>query len=165
MNTGIVRKIDNLGRIVLPKELRKTMCINPGDDFNIIINSEEIILRKHFQLKNIEDKIIEIINCFESVLKYKFFFIINNKIINLNHKRINSFLENKILERKVYIGDKNINRISDDLEEYGQLVLFPIVNNSDLLGSIIILSNDNINNIINVSKVIKNIIINILIKE
>ena len=37
--TGIIRKIDELGRIVLPKELRKYLNINPGDDFQIAIES------------------------------------------------------------------------------------------------------------------------------
>ena len=34
--TGIIRKIDDLGRIVLPKELRRHLNINTGDDFQII---------------------------------------------------------------------------------------------------------------------------------
>ena len=44
--TGIIRKIDELGRIVLPKELRKYLNINPGDDFQITIENEKIILEK-----------------------------------------------------------------------------------------------------------------------
>ena len=47
-NSGIIRKIDNLGRIVLPKELRYALNINSGDDFEIYINGEEIILKKYF---------------------------------------------------------------------------------------------------------------------
>lgn len=39
--TGIIRKIDELGRIVLPKELRKYLNINPGDDFQITIENEK----------------------------------------------------------------------------------------------------------------------------
>ena len=40
--TGIVRKIDELGRIVLPKELRKSLNINSGDDFQITVNDKTI---------------------------------------------------------------------------------------------------------------------------
>ena len=43
-STGIVRKIDELGRIVLPKELRKSLNINSGDDFQISIDENKIIL-------------------------------------------------------------------------------------------------------------------------
>ena len=63
-NIGIIRKIDELGRIVLPKELRKTLSINSGDDFQITIDNEKIILEKYSRLENYEDKILEIINCF-----------------------------------------------------------------------------------------------------
>ena len=48
--TGIIRKIDELGRIVLPKELRKYININPGDDFQIKIENEKIILEKKKRL-------------------------------------------------------------------------------------------------------------------
>ena len=45
-STGIVRKIDNLGRIVLPKELKKTLNINIGDPIDILIDGNNIILNK-----------------------------------------------------------------------------------------------------------------------
>jgi len=45
--TGIVRRIDELGRIVIPKELRRTMGINEDDPMEIFIDGEQIILRKY----------------------------------------------------------------------------------------------------------------------
>ena len=46
--TGIVRKLDDLGRIVLPKELRTTMSLAEGDGLEIFVDSEgEIILKKY----------------------------------------------------------------------------------------------------------------------
>lgn len=45
--TGIVRRIDPLGRIVLPKELRRTLEINTNDPLEIFVNEEQIILRKY----------------------------------------------------------------------------------------------------------------------
>ena len=56
--TGIIRKIDELGRIVLPKELRKYLNINPGDDFQITIENEKIILEKYSRLQNEELELI-----------------------------------------------------------------------------------------------------------
>lgn len=44
--TGIVRKVDELGRIVLPKELRQTMGIRTGDPMEIYTDANNIILRK-----------------------------------------------------------------------------------------------------------------------
>lgn len=45
--TGIVRKIDELGRIVLPKELRRTMEINIKDPMEIYTDNEYIIVKKY----------------------------------------------------------------------------------------------------------------------
>ncbi|MFW6311112.1 MAG: AbrB/MazE/SpoVT family DNA-binding domain-containing protein [Nanoarchaeota archaeon] len=45
--TGIVRKIDDLGRIVLPKELRKTMRINKKDPMEIYVDEDSVILKKY----------------------------------------------------------------------------------------------------------------------
>jgi len=46
-STGIVRKIDKLGRLVLAKELRKTLDINEGDALEIYTEGEFIILKKY----------------------------------------------------------------------------------------------------------------------
>lgn len=45
--TGIVRKLDNLGRIVVPKELRNVLGIEPGDPVEIFTDGGDIILRKY----------------------------------------------------------------------------------------------------------------------
>ncbi|MBQ7975060.1 MAG: AbrB/MazE/SpoVT family DNA-binding domain-containing protein [Clostridia bacterium] len=45
--TGIIRKVDELGRIVIPKELRKSMDIREGDPIEIFIDGENIILKKY----------------------------------------------------------------------------------------------------------------------
>jgi transcriptional pleiotropic regulator of transition state genes len=46
-STGIVRKIDDLGRMVIPIELRKTMSINKKDPMEIFVDGEMVILRKY----------------------------------------------------------------------------------------------------------------------
>ena len=43
-STGIVRKVDELGRIVIPMELRRTLEINEKDPVEIFVDGEEIIL-------------------------------------------------------------------------------------------------------------------------
>ena len=45
--TGIVRKVDNLGRIVLPIELRRSLGIDVKDDLEIFVENEEIYLTKY----------------------------------------------------------------------------------------------------------------------
>ena len=46
-STGIVRKIDELGRIVLPIEIRNTMNINSKDAIEIFVDEDKIILKKY----------------------------------------------------------------------------------------------------------------------
>jgi AbrB family transcriptional regulator, transcriptional pleiotropic regulator of transition state genes len=45
-STGVVRKIDELGRIVLPSELRRVFGIREGDELEISVNGEQVILQK-----------------------------------------------------------------------------------------------------------------------
>lgn len=45
--TGVVRHIDNLGRVVIPKELRNTRSIKNGDPIEIFVDGDCIVLRKY----------------------------------------------------------------------------------------------------------------------
>ncbi len=165
-NIGIIRKIDDLGRIVLPKELRTTLNINPGDDFQITIDNEKIILEKYSKLENFEEIIIKIINCFSIFSDYNIFFTINNKLINKENEEVSNVISNIILNRRLYIIDRiDKNILSNTTIINGKLVIMPVVYNSDLLGSIIIISKDDINNMINISKIIDNIIKKLLLTK
>ncbi|MCL2611267.1 MAG: AbrB/MazE/SpoVT family DNA-binding domain-containing protein [Defluviitaleaceae bacterium] len=46
-STGIVRKVDELGRIVLPIELRRTLGIEERDSLEIFVDNEKVILKKY----------------------------------------------------------------------------------------------------------------------
>jgi len=45
-STGVVRKIDELGRIVLPSEIRRVFAIREGDELDISVDGERVILQK-----------------------------------------------------------------------------------------------------------------------
>lgn len=45
--TGIVRRLDNLGRVVLPMELRRTLGINEGDPMEVFVDGDRIVLKKY----------------------------------------------------------------------------------------------------------------------
>jgi len=160
-STGIIRKIDDLGRIVLPKELRRHLNINPGDDFQIILDNNKIILERYSYLKNHEKDILKIIESFINVTNYSINLVINNEIVNKNNIKILDEIINIIKERKIYIKEEIQNyKIANEFAEEGRLIIFPIVINSDLLGSIIIISKENINNLLNTAKIINNLIKN-----
>lgn len=46
-STGIVRKVDDLGRVVIPMELRRTLGINEKDALEIYVNDEQIVFKKY----------------------------------------------------------------------------------------------------------------------
>lgn len=162
ITSGIIRKIDELGRIVLPKEIRKTLNINPGDDFQITIQEDKIILQRFQRLKNIESEILKIIDPFILINNYKIYLVIGNQEI-ISNRRIIDNLEEIIQERKIYI-QENIGKIQlfENQIDEGRLVILPLVKDSDLLGSIIIVSNDKTNEMVKTSKIIEILIKNIL---
>lgn len=45
--TGMVRKVDELGRVVIPKELRKVMDVNEKDPLEVFVDGDSIVLRKY----------------------------------------------------------------------------------------------------------------------
>ena len=62
--TGIVRRIDDLGRVVIPKEIRRTLRIREGDPLEIFTDREgEIILKKYSP----QCKIIWTFDCFKDL--------------------------------------------------------------------------------------------------
>lgn len=46
-DSGIVRNLDNLGRVVIPKEMRKLLAINVGDPVEIIKDKNTVVLKKY----------------------------------------------------------------------------------------------------------------------
>jgi transcriptional pleiotropic regulator of transition state genes len=44
--TGIIKKIDDLGRIVIPKDIRKTLGVNNGDALQFFVEGDTVVLRK-----------------------------------------------------------------------------------------------------------------------
>lgn len=46
-STGVVRKIDELGRVVIPAEVRRTLGIENGDSLEIYTNGEQVVFKKY----------------------------------------------------------------------------------------------------------------------
>jgi len=66
-NTGIIRYIDGLGRIVIPMEIRKAFNIKNNDPVQIFVNGEDIILRKYDITTNVMDKFKELVRYCEGI--------------------------------------------------------------------------------------------------
>ena len=60
MNSGMVRRIDELGRIVIPKEIRRSLKLNMGDSVEIYVEDTKISLKKHSSLLGLEEELFNI---------------------------------------------------------------------------------------------------------
>lgn len=121
IKTGMTRRIDELGRIVLPKEIRNSLKIKPGDLLSIYINENETIYLKKYSIINKNDQIIESLLSFISKkLKINIFITDLNKIVFSNEKSI--------------IG-KNVDK------EYKNYIIHDIISNGDTIGNVYIEKN------------------------
>ena len=66
--TGIVRRIDDLGRVVIPKEIRRTMKIREGDPLIISTTENGVLFEKYDVNADITDSLKTVIDNFESDL-------------------------------------------------------------------------------------------------
>ena len=155
--TGIIRRIDELGRIVIPKEIRKNLRIKNGDNLEILVDGENIILKKYSHIDNLESIASMYAESFYQVLKYNVIITDTDKIVavggNLKKKYVNNGISEEIermMERRdnfVERKKKNI-EISPGMSEFGYYTVATIINNGDSIGSVIILSLDTPGNIV-----------------
>ena len=132
-STGIVRKIDELGRIVIPKEIRNVLGIHSNDDLEIFIDDMKIVLTKYEKSDNILNYSNNVVKIIDEKLNIKVFVTNKEKIItagNFKNKELDTNLLELIEDRKRYesINKETINKIS------GYFVIYPIIVESDILG-------------------------------
>ncbi len=150
--TGIFRRIDELGRIVIPKEIRKNLKIREGDNIEIYIsNQDEIILRKYSSLKNIKDFAQRFTDSIYSLLKNNIIVTDKDHIIAISGNLKKNYLDKEISEEIIsYIirrnnilekHKKNISIIKDESIE-STYIIEPIIVDGDIVGLFIILSDD-----------------------
>ena len=149
--TGIIRRIDELGRIVIPKEIRKNLRIKNGDNLEILVDGENITLKKYSQIENLEHMACMYAESFYQVLKYNVIITDTDKVVavggNLKKKYMNNEISEEI-ERMIERRDNFVERkkknieISPGLSEFCYYTIATIINNGDSIGSVIILSMD-----------------------
>lgn len=145
---GITRRIDELGRIVIPKEIRKNMKIRNNDELLINIDNNEIILSKHEKVN--KDEIIELlINSFSKELNVNILVTSKDMVIMSTKNKYNDMvlsnsLVSKIEKREIVESLKleKINLFNDFLEV--SYIIMPFSLYGDVLGSVIIFSKKDI---------------------
>lgn len=153
--TGIVRRIDDLGRVVIPKEIRRTLRIREGDPLEIFTDREgEIILKKYSPIGELStfarqyaESLSQTMGCLVCVCDM-------DQVIaaagggrkELQDKFISKQLERALEERGAVLaaaGDKKyIQIVKDQEEEYSYEAISPIISEGDVIGGVILLSKE-----------------------
>ena len=151
MNTGMVRKIDELGRLVIPKEIRKNMRIKNGDSLEIFVDDDSVILKKYSPIESVEDAALKYVETFNQVIKHNIVVTDRDKVIAVSGplkkkysgKEISDFTIRSIERRDSFVErQKKSFSFVKDIEEFGYYSFSSVVNNGDAIGSVIIISNE-----------------------
>ncbi len=160
--TGIVRKIDDLGRVVIPKEIRKNLKIREGDPLEIYIEKTgEIILRKYAPMGDL----LEVIEQYAESLSDTSDFVVcitdAETVIAVAGTRRSDYLEKDISEHVITVmqdraiwsnKDERVMPLvmNENPSKYHAQIIVPIISDADAIGSVILFSTDYKKNITNV---------------
>lgn len=150
--TGIVRRIDDLGRVVIPKEIRRTLKIREGDPLEIYTNSSgEVIFKKYSPIGELGDFAAGYAETLSKTAGRPVCITDKDNIVavygvpkkELAEKRVSRELEQIISDRINFIyqpGDGTKPEIADGIEKYRAGVIMPIISEGDSIGSVVLLS-------------------------
>jgi len=150
--TGIVRRIDDLGRVVIPKEIRRTMRIREGDPLEIYTEKDgEVIFKKYSPIGELGDFAANYAETLAKASGHGACITDRDNVIavsglpkkELIEKRISSELENMMNERITLTGDSNHTvSVMDGNDKYNAPIVFPIVSEGDTIGSVLFIMKD-----------------------
>ena len=152
--TGIVRRVDDLGRIVIPKEIRRTLRIREGDPLEIYTEKDGgVIFRKYSPMGDLQEFAAQMCESIGSATGHIAAVADRDTIIALNgapkrdlmDKPNSPELEKLMEQRKNYLfkeGDAPI-RASESSDKYHLGVAAPILSQGDLMGCVLLLLQEN----------------------
>ncbi|WP_352418147.1 stage V sporulation protein T [Proteiniborus sp.] len=154
--TGIVRRIDDLGRVVIPKEIRRTLRIREGDPLEIFTDREgEVILKKYSPIGELNEFATEYAESLYESIGHTSVICDRDTIVAISggskkeylDKRVSPELEKIMESREVYVAtgtSKPIRLASDELnpEKYQSQIIAPIVTQGDPIGAVVLTSKE-----------------------
>lgn len=155
--TGIVRRIDDLGRVVIPKEIRRTLRIREGDPLEIFTDREgEIILKKYSPIGELTEFAGEYVESLFETTRHIAIITDRDGVIAVSgsskkdyaEKRLSPELEKIIESREVYatntVNAKPIRITANEFnpDNYTSQVIAPILAHGDPIGAVMLLSKD-----------------------
>lgn len=148
MESGIVRRVDELGRIVIPKEIRKAYRLYEGSSLSINIQKTgEIVLSKFSKINSLYEFASVLCDCLYKILEVNVLICDNEKIVSsnkksLNNKELNDNVTKNFLNRKNYILQKGVSMMislyAGDNNIYTSQSMVPIIADGDVVGGIIL---------------------------
>ena len=148
--TGIVRRIDDLGRIVVPKEIRRTLRIREGDALEIFTDREgEIILKKYSPLGEMGNFADQYAESLAQTLGYLVCITDTDQVIaaagpgkkEFQEQLITRQLAEVIARREQFLASFTV-IVSGQNAELKWQVVSPIICAGDAIGSVVILAKD-----------------------
>lgn len=150
-STGVVRRIDELGRIVVPKEMRRVLRIREGDSLEISTDSDAIVLKKYSLVESINSFIVQYVDAIHASSKKEIIVTDMEKVVaassgfkkNVIGKKIDIRLDDKIQKRTTQIYERGNNiEICDGLVISTAVVVKPITVYGDLIGCVCVLGDN-----------------------
>ena len=150
--TGIVRRIDDLGRVVIPKEIRRTMRIREGDPLEIFTASDgEVIFKKYSPIGEVSNTAKQYAEVLGRSTDLPVLIFDRDHVIScagipkkeVLERRVSPELEDIMETRSSYIAKNNQHKliVAEGIERNAS-VAFPIIGSGDVLGAVVLLSSE-----------------------
>ena len=155
--TGIVRRIDDLGRVVIPKEIRRTLKIREGDPLEIFVDRDgEVILKKYSPIGELGDFAQEYADSLHEAMGHIALIADRDTIIAVSgtpkkefiNRPLSSAVE-KVMETKksILINDTADHKFykeaeDDTIAKFNAEVIAPIISEGDAIGAVILGTKD-----------------------
>ena len=148
-STGVVRRVDDLGRIVIPKEIRRTLRIRDGESLEIFVDREMIALKKFSKMSDMDDVSKELVEIINANIKKTVLITDRDKFVagsgNLKKKYIDSnisrYLESVMNYRKtLFESSLHTVELIENEKEKLSYVIQPIIMNGDAIGLVLVIS-------------------------
>ncbi|GAB4072134.1 stage V sporulation protein T [Barrientosiimonas marina] len=151
--TGIVRRIDDLGRVVIPKEIRRTLRIREGDPLEIFVDREsEVILKKYSPINELSTFAKEYAEALFESLNYPVMICDRDEVIAVAGDSKNDYLNKGIgLQPERAMEDRTpsfqtepvtAQLISGEDEDLAALCISPIIANGDPVGCVVLFARE-----------------------
>lgn len=155
--TGVVRRIDDLGRVVIPKEIRRTLRIKEGDPLEIFTDREgQVILKKYSPIGELSEFAIGYADTLSKTTGHIACITDKDTIIAVAggakkeylEKDVSKELEQVMEDKEVYTSNENsdlaipITKEENNEKRYNSQVVYPIISNGDTIGTVILMSKE-----------------------